>query len=1614
MALEIFLDTEQERAARRLIDQAGTILTGLHGDMPASFAAQLFARAAPEDLARYEARELAALAEEAWGFLAQRRPGAPKIRYDSRPGPIGAERIRSVSILEVVNDDMPFLLDSIMNELTEQGIEVRLVVHPIFTIERDTAGTLVGFRGDGPAVGIALRESFIHIHAERIEDTARQAEVVQALTQTLAEVRVCVQDWRPTLTRVGEVVADIRNNPPALPVDEVAEAVQFLEWLLANNFTFLGVREYAFGGPDGAIEPLFETGLGILRAREVQVLRRGTEAVVVTPEIRAFLKEPRALIITKANMRSRVHRRVYMDYIGIKRFDASGALVGELRVVGLFTSTVYTRSIRSIPYLRHKIDAVMQRAGFDPDSHSGKALVNVLESYPRDELFQVDIDTLFRFAIEILYLDERPRVRVLPRRDRFDRFVSVLIYIPRERYDSAARIAIGNYLASTYRGRVSAFYPFFPEGPLVRVHFIIGRSEGETPNPDRASLEQAVSAIVRTWTDGLIEALALVHEPGKAQALISRYHDAFPVGYRDVYAPSLAVGDIRLIENLSPARPLGVDFYARREGTAATIGLKVWCRAFPIPLSERVPVLENMGFKVVDERTSRIAPAGAEVKEVFLHDMLLERADGRPAELEALKQRLEACFLMVMRGRAENDGYNALVIEGGLPWRDVALLRTISRYLRQARVAFSQDYMWATLRKHAAVAADVVQLFHLRFDPRLDVERAARETRMGEILQRVEAALEGVTSLDEDRILRHFVNAVQAMLRTNFYQIDEAGQPKSTIAIKLDSGRVDGLPLPRPLYEIFVYSPRVEGIHLRFGKVARGGLRWSDRPQDFRTEVLGLVKAQQVKNAVIVPVGAKGGFIPKLLPATAAREAIQAEGTAAYVMFVASLLDLTDNLGPEGVIAPQNVVRYDNDDPYLVVAADKGTATFSDTANGIAVERDFWLGDAFASGGSAGYDHKGMGITARGAWEAVRRHFREMDVDIRSTPFSVAGVGDMSGDVFGNGMLLDRTIRLVAAFDHRDIFLDPAPDPEASFLERKRLFDLPRSSWQDYNRAQLSPGGGIFSRSAKEIPLTTEAQALLGLPRATATPQQVMHAILKLDVDLLWFGGIGTYIRASAETDDQVGDRANDAIRVTGADLRCKVLGEGANLGVTQRARIEAALRGIRLNSDAIDNSAGVNTSDVEVNIKIALTSPLRDGRLTLDSRNALLTAMTDEVAGLVLRNNYLQTLALSLAQRRGLEDLGFQQRLMQSLEGRALLDRTVEQLPDDKDIGERQRRGQPLARPELAVLMAYAKLSLYDDLLRSTVPDDPYLGRELGRYFPRPLMEQFPDAVEAHRLRREIIATQLANSMINRGGPTLVVRIADQTGASAGEIAAAFAAVRDSYGMTAVNGLIDGLDAGIAGRLQLDLYAAVQDLLLDRLVWFLRNVDLTKGLAEVIEHYRAGIEAVAGSLDTVLSGEAATARTLRAAELMRGGVPDDLALRIASLPALASAPDVVLVADRTGKGVAEVAATYFAAGNFFQLDRIIGAARGIQVTDYFDRLALDRALDSIGESERRLTAEMVGDSIAGPPAVDAWVARRSHTVERIRTAVHEIAGSGLTLSKLAVAASLLGDLVKG
>ncbi|HEV7261291.1 MAG TPA: NAD-glutamate dehydrogenase [Bosea sp. (in: a-proteobacteria)] len=1603
-------------AAAAAVSAIEAATANLSGPMPAEFPRLLYGRAVAEDLEALPPELLARAAAAAYEHLAApRRPDTINLRF--RDESFDAEgREHQLTILEVVNENKPFLLDSTLAELAEQGYEPRLVAHPILAVARAADGALISLAGEaaGRAPEGTRRESLIQIHLERIDSAEARDRLRAGLERVYVDVGLAVEDWAAMRGRITEVIQAYRANPPPLPEDEVNEALQFLEWIAGDNFTLLGIRAYRFPNGDAAADPIEGSGLGILRDPGVKVLRKNGEMVTVTPEIRAFLAKPQALIITKANVKSRVHRRVHLDYVGVKLFTADGRLDGELRIVGLLTSNAYTGSALAIPYLRLKVARVARNIGLDPASYSGRALINVLDAYPRDELFQIDAGTLENFALSILQLTERPRIRALARVDEFDRFVSILVFIPKDRYDTRVRRRVGEFLASIYQGRISAAYPAYPEGPLARTHYIIGRDEGKTPRVDRTTLEAGIAAIVRTWSDGLKEVLDQERAGPAARQLAERYAEAFGAAYRDRFSPAETLDDIDILQKLSADRARAVDLY-RREGDPPTrANLKVFSRGTAISLSNRVPVLENMGFRVVNERTYNITPqptdgSATESARVWLHDMTLERADDSEIDIARLDPTIEAALMAQFRGLAESDRFDQLVLAAGLAWREAALLRALGRYLRQVGAPYAQGYIADALANHPGIASGLVAYFTAKFDPRIGESERARKSETAR--KGIEEALDAVTSLDEDRILRRLVNLIDAALRTNFFQIGPDGHPRGTISMKYDCAKLDSLPLPRPLYEIFVYSPRVEGVHMRFGKVARGGLRWSDRPQDFRTEVLGLVKAQQVKNAVIVPVGAKGGFVPKQLPPASDRQAWLAEGTESYRIFIRTLLELTDNLDGEIVVPPPDTVRHDGDDPYLVVAADKGTATFSDTANALSLEKHHWLGDAFASGGSQGYDHKKMGITARGAWEAVKRHFREVDIDIQATPFTVAGVGDMSGDVFGNGMLLSPAIKLVAAFDHRDIFLDPEPDPARSLAERQRLFDLPRSSWQDYDKSLISAGGGVFSRQAKSIPLTKALRELLDIDKPEVSPPELMTAILKARVDLLWFGGIGTYIRASDESDAQVGDRANDAIRISGGDVRARVIGEGANLGVTQRGRIEAARKGVRLNTDAIDNSAGVNTSDVEVNIKIALAAPVKDGRLAEDDRNALLAAMTDEVGLLVLRNNYLQTLALSLTESQGVAATPGLRHLMQTLEAQGRLDRTVEYLPSDAILAEREKRGEGLTRPELAVLLAYAKLSLHDALLESDVPDDRYLNSELVRYFPQALRERYAPEIASHKLRREIVATQLANAIVNRGGPALVPVLSALTHAQAPAIAAAYAIARDSFDVMSLNGAIDALDAKLPGKTQLGLYAAVQELVTDRMGWFLRRGVARPGSIEpTVAHYAAGVAALAADLGDLLPEAAAQARQARIAVLTSEGVPEALASRIASLLALAQATDIVDIAGQARREIGDVARIHFGVDSIFGLSALAAAAAAVPATDDYERLARERAIETLTDAHAGLTREIAAGE-GGKGTLDAWQDERKDDADRTRSTVQAITASGLSLPKLMVAAGMLADL---
>ncbi len=1580
-----------------------------------TFTRLLYADVNDTDLRQSDPEALATLASETFAIFARRQMRTANIEVDRAPtGFNGATR----TVVKIINDDMPFLVDSALGEIIDRGLKLEWIAHPILHVRRDENCEMLyldDHRAQEQRAGEmrdSALESVIVIQLEDIPSETERNVLRQALAQTLEDVRAVVEDWRPMMSRFGEAVERYKTGHPPVLEDEREESIRFLEWISDRNFVFLGMRNYTFH-PEASppeLRPDSESGLGILRDVNAKLLRQPGEGSSLRSEAVDVFLRPEPLIITKGNLRSRVHRRVNMDTISLKLYDQADHPVGEVRVAGLFTASAYTRSVEDIPFLRRKAKLVLERSGFPEQSHSWRALRTVLDTYPRDELFQIDVDTLLSFATEILSLELKPRTRAFVRYDTFGRFASVLVYVARDRFSTEKRVQICEHLADVFGGEVTKVTPFFTNAPLVRLHVIVWRTEKQPITAAAPELDDQIEDIVRSWREVLRDRLSETYGD-TAGEMIARYAEAFSAGYEEYNTIGRALQDIVNLEKLTPEAPIAVEFCKDEKCSASQVRVSLYQLDEPISLSRRVPIFENMGFAASSEQTFTVDPApGVSHQTVYLHDIMLEPRTPGNFEIGALRERLENAFLRTWYGNAVNDSYNGLVLRAGLTWREAAVFRAYGSYLRQIVAPFGQAYLAATLQRHIGITKDLIALFHRLFDP--DISPAEAEDAEA-IAGRIEAALDDVASLDEDRILRRFLNVIQATMRTNFYRPGPVDGAPATIAFKLASKQVEALPLPHPFAEIFVHSPRVEGVHLRGGPIARGGIRWSDRAQDFRTEVLGLAKAQQVKNAVIIPQGAKGGFYPRRLPADAGREARMEEGVACYKQFIASLLSITDNLKDDTVIPPERVVRRDGEDAYLVVAADKGTATFSDIANGIAQEHGFWLDDAFASGGSAGYDHKQMGITARGAWEAVKRHFREMNHDIQNEPFTAIGVGDMSGDVFGNGMLLSRQTRLLAAFDHRDIFIDPDPDPATSWAERKRLFDIARITWQDYDQSLISQGGGVFSRSAKAIALTPEIRELTGLEGEQATPNELIRAILRMKADLLWFGGIGTFVRADGETNADVNDRANDATRVAASELGVRVIGEGANLGITQRGRIGFAMRGGRVNTDAIDNSAGVNSSDFEVNIKIALGKAERAGKITRDERNKVLESMTNEVAHDCLRNNYLQTLAISLGSRRGLADLGFQAQLMEQLEQTGL-NRDVEDLPSNAEIRGRSQQNQPLTRPELAVLLAYAKIDLYTVLIDSPVCSDPHLSDALQDYFPQTLQQRFAEEIEAHPLRREIIATELANAIINRGGSTFVVRLIQETGHAADDIAYAFAAVMQSFGLRRVYDAIDQIDNNIDGLHQLDLYLRLQDELRRQTAWFLRHGRFIGGLEPVISRYRDGIARISDHLQAVLPPSQTQRIEVAQAEYLTYGVPESLAGKLAKLAPLGDAPDIILAAGEGEHDLLQTARVYYHLSAFFRMDALRRVAEELAQSDYYDRLAVNTTMELAAVALRALTLRILGEARArhATPDFDEWYEQTDAAVTRTRGGILAlIEGGEPTLAKLTVAVAQLRDL---
>ncbi|MDH5833784.1 NAD-glutamate dehydrogenase [Luteimonas kalidii] len=1604
--LQPIFDAIRKRAGKAAQDDAN------------AFASAFYRRMTEDELPQHSAEGWAALATDLLEFMRRRKPGTAQVRLFN-PGLKSHGWESPHTVLQVVNDDMPFLVDSVTMALAERAVGVHVLGHPVIQIARDKAGRLA-------AVGEGETESVMHLEIDR-QTAEGMKEIESAIVEVLDDVRAIVRDWGAMREKMQQVAADLATRRLPVTDAERREAQEYLRWAANDHFTFFGYREYQLRskGGDELLVPVEGSGLGLLRGGE----GKGRPLKSLAAHRMSNDGQAESLVLTKTNARSTVHRPGYMDYIGVLGFDAQGRAVSEQRFLGLYTSGAYNRRPWEIPLVRERYEHVMSESGLKPTGHSGKALKHILETLPRDELFQSTADELYRLATGVLGLQERVRSRLFLRRDRYGRFYSVLAYIPRDRFNTEVRRRVEAMLRRVLHADHVDANVLIGESPLAQVHLIVRPRSGERFEVDQAQLERELAVIVRNWQDDLRDELVARHGEEQGLALAGRYGRALPAGYIENATPAIAATDVERLAALGGGNDLQLSLQQSPHAMPGegALRFKLYRQRGDIPLSDALPMMENLGLRVITEHPYRIEVDGAPV---YIQDFEVE-SNVAGLDVERAGSDFAEGFARVWRGDAENDGLNRLILGASLGWREVALLRGYARYLQQAGVPFSQSYVEDTFARNPLIARLLVELFEARFDPGVgreaksglasatarlaghlqalagddaiataavqpvvDARGAGREARYEATRGAIKALLDTVSSLDEDRILRSFMGLVDATLRTSYYQRGGDDDFKETIAFKFDSARVPDLPKPRPYREIFVYGPRVEGIHLRFGAVARGGLRWSDRREDFRTEVLGLVKAQMVKNTVIVPVGSKGGFIVKRPPAGGDRDGLFAEGVACYRLFISGLLDVTDNIVDGRIVPPVDVVRHDQDDPYLVVAADKGTATFSDIANGISADYGFWLADAFASGGSVGYDHKGMGITARGAWESVKRHFRALGHDSQAQDFTCVGIGDMSGDVFGNGMLLSRHIRLVAAFDHRHIFIDPRPDAARSFAERERMFALPRSSWADYDTALISKGGGVYPRTLKSIALSPEACEALGLPEDTSAmaPNDLLSAILRAPVDLLWNGGIGTYVKSSREQHADVGDRANNAIRVDGRDLRCRVVGEGGNLGLTQLGRIEAAQHGVLLNTDFIDNSAGVDTSDHEVNIKILLNAQVQDGKLKLDARNRLLASMTDEVAQLVLWDNYRQNQAISLMERMSVSRLGSKQHFIRTLEQQGLLDRQIEYLPSDAEIAERKARGQGLTRPELAVLLSYSKLVAFDELLRSDVPEDPYLSKELQRYFPQPLQKKYAQAMEQHRLKREIIATAVTNTMINRMGATFLLRMQEDSGRSYGEVAKAFTITRETLEARALWLDIDALDGRVAEPVQIDALLVIWNLQRSFTRWLLSRPGAIPDITTAVNRYHDGFRDIRAG-ENILPDSQRPEYEASLADWLGKGLPAELAGQLAALPYLEPCADIIELATERKRRPIEVARLHFRVGEALRVPWLTQQIDALQVDGRWHAVARGVLREELATQQRTIVGQVLGMPGETPEEkVQQWLGRDDATLRFTLAMLTELA----------------------
>ncbi|GAB3581667.1 NAD-glutamate dehydrogenase [Amycolatopsis endophytica] len=1572
-------------------------------------------------------------------FAQSRVPGRPAVRLLN---PTTAEDgwTRDATVVQIVTDDMPYLVDSITAKLARDGVQVQRLVHPIVVVTRDITGELneihPGADVGNPPEG-AVAESWMYVEIDLITDLNRARELDTHLASVLGDVREVVEDTDKMVQAAVDLATWLDASPPPLPAGEVDEGANLLRWLADGHFTFLGYRRYELvedaDTDEPALRAVLASGLGVLRQDSL-----AARSLTAGPDSAAIALAPELLVLTQASAPSTVNRPVYPYYVGVKTFDERGNVTGEHRFLGMFTTSALHEDVLDVPVVSRKVCEVIHRAGFPMESYSGQRMLEVLQNWPRADLFSADLDSLYSTAVGAITLSDRRRLRLFLRRDTFGRFYSCLVFLPRDRYTTRSRLAMQEVLLAELEGTHLEYGTRVGETALAQVHFTVHTDPATRVEPDVLRIQERLNAAVRNWDDLMVEAiLAERRENARTTAVLGeesagelgqRYSGIFPEAYKEDFTAAEALDDLRKLEGLSGQDDLAMSFYTPDGAEPGERRFKLYLLGEGVTLSAVLPVLQRMGLEVVDERPYELRRWDGTRSWVYDFGLRIGLTDLGDAERD-LRERFQDAFAASWRGDCEVDDFNALVLRAGLTWRQAAVLRAYSRYLRQAGTPYSQEYIQRAVLAHTDIATELVRLFEHRFalttNPDADEQTEA-------LVSEISTMIDAVTSLDEDRILRRLLAVICATLRTNYLVTDDDGRPRSYLALKLDPKNVPDLPEPRPRFEIFVYSPRVEGVHLRFGSVARGGLRWSDRREDFRTEILGLVKAQAVKNAVIVPVGAKGGFVVKRPPVPTGdpgvdREAQLTEGIACYRMFISGLLDLTDNLLEGRTVPAKDVVRYDGDDNYLVVAADKGTATFSDIANEVSAAYGFWLGDAFASGGSVGYDHKAMGITARGAWESVKRHFRELGVDTQTQDFTVVGVGDMAGDVFGNGMLLSEHIRLVAAFNHLHVFLDPNPDAASSFRERKRLFELPRSSWDDYDRSLISEGGGVFSRSAKTIPVSPQVRQALGLADDVTqlAPADLIRAILLAPVDLLWNGGIGTYVKAGTETHADAGDKANDAVRVDGKQLRVKVVGEGGNLGLTQLGRIEFAREGGKINTDALDNSAGVDCSDHEVNIKILLDQLVGSGALDHEQRNALLHEMTDEVGRLVLADNYHQNGVLGLSRAHAVPMLPVHARLVTSLEKAGALDRRLEALPTKQQFQAMEKAGQGLTSPELATLLAHVKLELKDELLAGDLPDVEVFARRLPEYFPQPLRERFGDRIGEHPLRRQIITTLLVNEVVDGAGVSYAHRLSEEMNATATDAVRAYTIVTRVFNLNELWDDIHALDNAVPTEVADEMMLESRRLLDRAARWFLANRPQPLAVGAEISRFGPVVAELAPKVDTLLRGREAEAVREQADRYAVEGVPRDLALRVAVLLDAYGLLDVVEVAELAEREAGvdaerspkEASELYYALSAHLDVDRLLTSISALERGNRWHALARLSLRDDVYSSLRAMTLDALRHSDTDDDAdakIAQWEKTNASRLARARVSLDEINQSGrLDLATLSVAARQLRSTVR-